>query len=141
MDLQLAGRLAFVSGSTQGIGYAIAEHLAREGAAVILHGRTHEKAEAAAGRLRAAVPTAEVSVQAADFGHPEQVEGLIGRIGEVEILVNNVGTFDLVDFFDADDALWQRYLDVDLLSAVRLSKGAPSQDAPARLGSDHLDRQ
>jgi len=123
MDLQLTGRRAFVSGSTQGIGYAVAEHLAREGAAVVLNGRTRERSEAAAARLRADVPGADVTAIAADLAVPQQVAALLAELGDVDVLVNNVGVFDLVSFVDADDATWQRYLDVDLLSAVRLSRG------------------
>ncbi|WP_293699837.1 SDR family oxidoreductase [uncultured Agrococcus sp.] len=123
MDLQLAGRSVFVSGSTQGIGYAIAETLAREGAAVILNGRTRERCEAAADRLRGAVPGVAVSAHAADFGEPEQVAALLAKLGPVDVLVNNVGVFDLMDFFEIDDTTWRRYLEIDLMSAVRLSRG------------------
>ncbi|MGO1467989.1 SDR family NAD(P)-dependent oxidoreductase [Microbacterium gubbeenense] len=123
MDLQLTGRRAFISGSTQGIGYAIAESLIREGASVILNGRTRERNESAVDRLRATVPGADVSSEPADLGDAEQVASLLHKIGHVDILVNSAGVFDLVDFFDADDESWQYYLDVDLMSAVRLSRG------------------
>lgn len=123
MDLHLTGRRALISGSTQGIGYVIAEKLAHEGASVILNGRTRERVESAAARLRTAVPGAEVSAEAADFGNPEQVASLITQVGEVDILVNNVGIFELMDFLETDDVTWQRYLELDLMSAVRLSRG------------------
>lgn len=122
MDLRLRGRRAFISGSTQGIGYSIAEALAAEGVAVVLNGRTDERGEEAAARLRASVPNAEIAQIAADFTDAAQVAALVDRLGSVDILVNNVGIFDLVDFAAADDAEWQRYLDVDLMSAVRLSR-------------------
>ncbi|HIY67271.1 MAG TPA: SDR family oxidoreductase [Candidatus Agrococcus pullicola] len=123
MDLQLTGHSVFVSGSTQGIGYAIAETLAREGARVILNGRTRERCEAAVDRLRAAVPGIAVSSVATDFEDPEQVAALLAKLSRVDVLVNNVGVFDLMDFFETDDTTWQRYLEVDLMSAVRLSRG------------------
>lgn len=122
MDLQLHGRRAFISGSTRGIGYAIAEELAKEGASVVLNGRTSQRSKEAAKRLRETVPTAEVDALAADFSDPAQVASLVERLGEVDILVNNVGVFDLVDFTATDDATWDHYLQVDLMSAVRLSR-------------------
>lgn len=122
MDLQLTGRRAFISGSTQGIGYAIAEELAKEGASVILNGRTEQRCLEAARRLRRAVPTAEVDVMPADFAAPDRVAALIDKLTDVDILVNNVGVFDLVDFTTTDDATWEHYLQVDLMSAVRLSR-------------------
>jgi NAD(P)-dependent dehydrogenase (short-subunit alcohol dehydrogenase family) len=122
MDLQMRGHRAFVSGSTQGIGYAIAEQLAREGASVILNGRTPERCADAARRLREDVPNAAVDAIAADFADPAQVSALVERLGDVDILVNNVGVFDLVDFAATDDAAWEHYLQVDLMSAVRLSR-------------------
>src|SRR5690606_20369853 len=113
-----------ISGSTQGIGYAIARGLAREGVAVTLNGRTDERCAAAVARLRNEVPGAAIDALAADLADPEQVAALAARVAEVDILVNNAGVFDLVDFATATDAEWQRYLDVDLLSAVRLSRAA-----------------
>lgn len=122
MDLHLSGRRAFISGSTQGIGYAIAQTLAEEGAAVVLNGRTSARADDAAQRLRDSVPGADVSSIPADFSDAEQVARLIAELGAVDILVNNVGVFDLVDFAATDDETWSGYLEVDLMSAVRLSR-------------------
>ncbi len=122
MDLQLHGQRAFISGSTQGIGYAIAEELVKEGVHVILNGRTEKRSHEAAQRLREAVPAAEVGAIAADFSDPAQVSELAASLGRIDILVNNVGVFDLVEFTSADDAVWDHYLQVDLMSAVRLSR-------------------
>ncbi|WP_367273362.1 SDR family NAD(P)-dependent oxidoreductase [Galactobacter sp.] len=116
------GSRAFISGSTQGIGFAIAKELATEGADVILNGRTADGCDSAAQRLRGMVPGASVEVIAADFAEPDQVTDLVARLGEVDILINNVGVFDLVDFATTDDAAWDHYLQVDLMSAVRLSR-------------------
>lgn len=124
MDMALNGKRAFVSGSTQGIGFAVARALAAEGAAVVLNGRSVDRVDDAVGRLRALVPTADVSGIAADFAHPGQVRDLMGRLGEVDVLVNNVGIFEIKAFEDISDDDWQRYLEVNLMSAVRLSRHA-----------------
>lgn len=124
MDLGLEGRRAFVSGSTQGIGKAVARLLAEEGASVVLNGRTQAGVDAAIEELRAAVPGADVSGIPADFADAEQVRDLLGRLGEVEVLVNNVGIFEVAAFGEITDDDWQRYLDVNLMSGVRLSRHA-----------------
>ncbi|MFE7223251.1 SDR family NAD(P)-dependent oxidoreductase [Nocardioides sp. NPDC057577] len=124
MDLGLTGTRAFVSGSTQGIGYAIARSLADEGAGVVVNGRSPERVDAAVDRLRAAVPTADVTGIPADFADPGQVRALLESLGEVDILVNNVGVFEVSAFEQISDEDWQRYLDINLMSGVRLSRHA-----------------
>ena len=124
MDLGLTGKRAFVSGSTQGIGYAIARALADEGVAVVVNGRSAERVDAAVERLRAAVPTADVTGIPADFADPGQVRALLESLGEVDILVNNVGVFEVSAFEQISDEDWQRYLDINLMSGVRLSRHA-----------------
>lgn len=122
MDLQVRDKKAFVSGSTQGIGYATALALAGEGAAVILNGRTDARVDAAVQRLRQAVPDATVSGLVADFEDPGQVADLLTAVADVDILVNNVGIFELQEFADISDEDWQRYFDVNLMSGVRLAR-------------------
>lgn len=122
MDLQLRGKTAFISGSTQGIGYAVASALAAEGARVILNGRSGERVDAAVAALRRSHPEAGHSGLAADFADPAQVVELLGRLGDVDILVNNVGLFGLQEFEAIDDDDWARYLEVNLMSGVRLSR-------------------
>ena len=122
MDLQLNGKRAFISGSTQGIGYAIASGLVREGATVILNGRTRDRVDAAVERLTAEVPGASVSGLAADFGDPGEVRRLLDSLNGIDILVNNVGLFDLRAFEEISDEEWQHYLEVNLMSGVRLSR-------------------
>ncbi|WP_104106158.1 SDR family oxidoreductase [Nocardioides sp. 616] len=122
MDLQLAGKSAFVSGSTQGIGYAIARGLLREGASVVINGRDAERVRTAVATLEAEVPGADVSGVAADFADPEQVSRLLESLGCLDILVNNVGLFELRPFAEIADAEWQRYFEVNLMSSVRLSR-------------------
>lgn len=124
MDLQLKDRRAFVSGSTQGIGYAIARALLGEGAAVVINGRSSSRVEDAVQKLRAEVPGAEVSGIAADFEDAEQVRNLLDSLGYIDILVNNVGLFELKPFADISDDDWQRYFDVNVMSGVRLSRWA-----------------
>ncbi|MFK4760590.1 SDR family NAD(P)-dependent oxidoreductase [Microbacterium sp. ZW T5_45] len=122
MDLGLHGRTAFISGSTQGIGYAIASALAAEGVRVTLNGRDTTRVEAAASRLRAEQSDAEVSAVAADFAKPDEVRALIASLGEVDILVNNVGLFGLAEFASLSDEEWARYVEVNVMSGVRLSR-------------------
>jgi NAD(P)-dependent dehydrogenase (short-subunit alcohol dehydrogenase family) len=122
MDLQLATRRAFVSGSTQGIGYAIAKALADEGAEVVLNGRDAARVEESVQRMRRESPGAKVAGLAADFSISGDVPRLLDSIGRVDILVNNVGLFDVTPFADVTDADWSRYLDVNVMSGVRLSR-------------------
>jgi NAD(P)-dependent dehydrogenase (short-subunit alcohol dehydrogenase family) len=122
VDLGLAGKRAFVSGSTQGIGFAIAEALLREGAEVVVNGRDADRVQGAVDRLRGAAPGAEVAGIAADFADAAQVEDLLDRLGDVDVLVNNVGVFEVAPFDRITDADWQRYLDVNLMSGVRLAR-------------------
>lgn len=122
MDLQLTGKRAFVSGSTQGIGFAVARALLDEGASVVLNGRSAARADTAVRRLEAEVPDADVSAIVADLGDASQVERLLGDLGDVDVLVNNVGVFELAPFEQITDADWQRYFDVNVMSGVRLSR-------------------
>jgi len=117
MQLQLAGKTAFVSGSTQGIGFAIAKALADEGVAVTVNGRDE-------GRVRSAVERlgARAKGIVADFGASEQVKSLLAELGDVDILVNNVGLFEVAPFDAVTDDAWQRYFDVNVMSGVRLSR-------------------
>lgn len=116
MDLQLGGRTALVSGSTKGIGFAIAKLLAAEGAKVILNGRT----AAAVAQARKRVPGAEGF--AADLATAQGCEAIAQRHPEVDILVNNLGIFERKAFEDIGDDEWQRYFDVNVMSGVRLSR-------------------
>ena len=124
MDLQLSGKTAFVSGSTQGIGFAIAEALLGEGASVVINGRDEGRLRTAMDSLKAAVPGALVSGIAADFADPEQVRHLLDCLGDLDILVNNVGLFEVTPFALVSDDDWQRYFDVNVMSSVRLSRHA-----------------
>lgn len=122
MDLQLMGRRAFISGSTQGIGRSVARVLAQEGAAVVVHGRDGDRVADTVRSLADEVPGAAISGVAADVGDPGEVNRLVTTLGEIDILVNNVGIFGVGSFEDATDEIWHHYLEVNLMSAVRLSR-------------------
>jgi len=122
MELQLHGKRAFVSGSTQGIGYAIASALTAEGVDVIVNGRDAARVETAVERLRREHPGSAPAGRVADFGEPEQVARLLDGLADVDILVNNVGLFGLAPFASIDDDEWARYLEVNVMSGVRLSR-------------------
>jgi NAD(P)-dependent dehydrogenase (short-subunit alcohol dehydrogenase family) len=120
MDLQLKGKLALVSGSTAGIGLAIATALAREGARVIINGRTQAAVDDVVGRLKAT--GADVEGFAGDLSDAAIAESLAQRHPGVEILVNNLGIFEPKPFEEIPDADWQRFFDVNVLSGVRLAR-------------------
>jgi NAD(P)-dependent dehydrogenase (short-subunit alcohol dehydrogenase family) len=122
VDLQLADKKAFISGSTQGIGYATARALAAEGAAVVLHGRTSAGVERAVAQLQAERPGVDVSGVAVDVAQGDQARDVIDSLGSVDILVNNVGVFELKPFTAITDEDWRHVFDVNVMSAVRLSR-------------------
>ena len=121
MDLRLDGKRALVTGSTAGIGYAIAEGLAQEGADVIVNGRSAERVAEAAGALNNATRTRAIGI-AADLGSADGVMRLVNEAGRVDILVNNVGIFAPVPFTDISDDAWQEIFDINVMSGVRLSR-------------------
>ncbi len=122
MDLQLKGKKAFISGSTQGIGFAIAQQLLREGASVIINGRNKEKTEKAKKQLEKQFPEAGILGIAADFKNKDEVLQLLEILPEVDILVNNLGIFDIAKFEKIPDAEWYHYFEINVMSAVRLSR-------------------
>lgn len=122
MDLQLKGKTAFISGSTQGIGFAIAQGLLREGANVIINGRSEAKVAEAVQKLSALSVSAEVSGVAADFSKVDEVNALLARLPDVDILVNNAGIFEPKAFTDISDEEWFRFFEVNVLSGVRLAR-------------------
>jgi 3-oxoacyl-[acyl-carrier protein] reductase len=122
MDLQLGGKLALVTASTGGIGKAIAEALAREGARVIVNGRSSPSVDAAMADIRTRVPSASLEALATDNGSAEGTAETVRRFPEVDILVNNLGIYEAVGFFDETDEAWQRLFEVNVMSGVRLAR-------------------
>ena len=122
MDLKLTGKIALVTGSTAGIGFAIASSLASEGAHVYLNGRTQERVDAAAAAIRSDAAAAKVDGIVADFSGPAGAEAVIAKLSTVDVLVNNVGIFEPKPFAEIPDADWYRLFEVNVMSGVRLSR-------------------
>jgi NAD(P)-dependent dehydrogenase (short-subunit alcohol dehydrogenase family) len=122
MNIDLSGKTALVTGSTAGIGYAIARGLAAAGASIVLNGRKQPSVDAAAAKLAGEVNGARVRGVAADVATAEGGAALVKSLPEVDILINNAGIFEPKDFFDIPDADWSRFFDVNVMSGVRLSR-------------------
>jgi NAD(P)-dependent dehydrogenase (short-subunit alcohol dehydrogenase family) len=122
MDFGLKGKSAVVSGSTAGIGFAIAVALAVEGAKVIVNGRTVARVTAAVESIRQRVKNADVRGIPADLGTPRGVETFLQQAPHADILVNNLGIFEVKSFLDIPDSDWLRFFEVNVLSGVRLSR-------------------
>ena len=121
MDLRLKAKLALVSGSTAGIGLAIAQALAAEGARVIVNGRSRKSVDEAVTGIKAG-PGGEVLGFAGDLAQAEVAEALVKQYPGIEILVNNLGIFEPKPFEDIPDDDWRRFFDVNVLSGVRLAR-------------------
>ncbi len=122
MDLKLNGKRALVSGSTAGIGFAIAAGLAREGASVIVNGRTQHRVDEALSKIKLDVRGADVVGIAADLGSKDGVAKATEQLPEVDILINNLGIFEPKAFGEIPDADWMRFFEVNVMSGVRLSR-------------------
>ena len=122
MDLQLKNKRALITGSTSGIGYAIAKSLAEEGTEVILNGRTQQRIDKAIKTLQETNPTAKISGIKADFRDIDSVKSLIKKIESVDILINNVGIISSQTFENTSDKDWYEMFEVNVMSSVRLSK-------------------
>jgi NAD(P)-dependent dehydrogenase (short-subunit alcohol dehydrogenase family) len=122
MDLGISGRTALVTGSTAGIGFAIAAALAREGATVVVNGRTSARTDEAVRRLRGLYPAATISGVAADVGTADGTQRLVAAAPTVDILVNNAGIFDTIPFEKITDEEWLEIFQVNVMSGVRLSR-------------------
>ena len=122
MNLKLADKTALVSGSTKGIGFAIASGLAREGARVIVNGRSDKAVVEAKNQIDQTVPDARIESFASDLSTAAATETLLQRFPRVDILVNNLGIFEPKPFEDIPDEDWRRFFEVNVLSGVRLSR-------------------
>lgn len=122
MRIDLTGRTAFVSGSTQGIGRAIAAGLARSGATTVINGRSAGSVEEALQALKNEVSDAHLRGVAADVATAEGAEAVAAAVPDIDILVNNLGIFEARPVLEIDDAEWRRYFEVNVLSGVRLAR-------------------
>jgi NAD(P)-dependent dehydrogenase (short-subunit alcohol dehydrogenase family) len=122
MHIDLSGKTALVSGSTAGIGFAIAKGLADSGAEVVINGRGQAKVDAAVNKLKTVVAGAKVRGIAADVATAAGCAALASALPEVDILINNAGIFEPKDFFEIPDEDWSRFFETNVMSGVRLSR-------------------
>lgn len=122
MNLQMTNKKALISGSSQGIGFAIAKTLAAEGAQVIINGRCKDKLAAAKQKILSEYPQAQVEYFAGDLSSNDACNLLASEHPEIDILVNALGIFEPKDFLDIPDEDWERFFNVNVLSGVRLSR-------------------
>jgi NAD(P)-dependent dehydrogenase (short-subunit alcohol dehydrogenase family) len=122
MKIDLSGKTALVTGSTAGIGHAIAKGLASVGAAIVINGRTQAKVDAAVAAVAKAVPGSKVRGVAADVSTAAGCKALVAALPDVDILINNAGIFEPKGFFEIPDEDWSRFFEVNVMSGVRLAR-------------------
>jgi len=122
MDLDLSGRTALITGSTGGIGYAIARELAVLGATVAVNGRGPERVRASIDRLSGEVPSARFIAAPGDLSADAGIGSILASVPDLDILVNNAGIFEPKPFFEIPDEDWRRFFDVNVLGGVRLAR-------------------
>jgi NAD(P)-dependent dehydrogenase (short-subunit alcohol dehydrogenase family) len=122
MKIDLSDKTALVTGSTAGIGHAIAKGLAATGATVVINGRTQSKVDAAVAAIAKAMPEAKLRGVAADVSTSAGCKTLFADLPQVDILVNNAGIFEPKEFVDIPDEDWTRFFEVNVMSGVRLSR-------------------
>ncbi|KHK02806.1 SDR family NAD(P)-dependent oxidoreductase [Desulfovibrio sp. TomC] len=122
MHIDLTGKLAIVTGSTAGIGFAIAQGLAASGARVVVNGRSQRAVERALDKLASALPQDRLLGFPGDLGEAKGCQALVAAHPDCDILVNNLGIYGLQDFFEIPDAEWTRFFEVNVMSGVRLSR-------------------
>jgi len=122
MDLKIKNKIALVTGSTAGIGFAIAKALANEGVQVVVNGRTAERVKLAVEQLKKETGNENVKGIVADFADKAAVQKLIDQLPTVDILVNNVGIFEPKQFADIPDEDWFKFFEVNVMSGIRLSR-------------------
>ncbi|XGV96167.1 MAG: SDR family NAD(P)-dependent oxidoreductase [Leptolyngbya sp. BL-A-14] len=122
MDLKLTDKTALVSGSTGGIGFAIAQSLAQEGATVIINGRSETRVNQAIDKLKAVAPHAKLSSAAVDLSTSAGADQLFQQVPAVDILINNLGVYEPKAFGDISDQDWLNIFEANVLSGIRLSR-------------------
>jgi len=123
MNLELNKKTAVISGSTKGIGFAVARQLVAEGAHVIVNGRSEKAVTSALEQIQKAVPGAKVEGVAGDLSTAKAAEDLLKRFPAMDILVNNLGIYEPKPFDEISDEEWRRIFEINVLSGVRLSRG------------------
>jgi NAD(P)-dependent dehydrogenase (short-subunit alcohol dehydrogenase family) len=122
VDLKLTDKVVLVTGSTAGIGFAIANSLASEGAHVYLNGRTQERVDRAMAAIRSQAAAGKVDGIVSDFSSAAGAETVIAKLPNVDVLVNNVGIFEPKPFAKIPDADWYRFFEINVMSGVRLAR-------------------
>ncbi|MUG45866.1 SDR family NAD(P)-dependent oxidoreductase [Paenibacillus woosongensis] len=122
MDMGLNNKTALVTGSTKGIGKAIAIELAKEGVNVLINGRNYEEVERIVNEIKSDFPATSPQNAAADIVDKEQREALFGKFPNIDILVNNMGIYEIMQYEDADDEVWDKYIHTNVLAANALTK-------------------
>ena len=122
MQISLAGKTALVTGSTSGIGLALAKGLAASGAETIINGRGQDKVDRVVADLRRVMPQAKLRGVAGDVGDAAGCEALVRAVPQVDVLINNAGIFEPKDFFAIPDSDWDKMMEVNVMSGVRLSR-------------------
>src|SRR5882757_1603311 len=122
MRIDLSGKTALVTGSTSGMGYAMAKGLAEAGAAVVVHGRTDKSVSKARERLKNEVPGANLRGHVAELGDADAIRELLAAVRDVDILINNAGPIESKPFFELTDDDWERFFQVYVMAAVRFSR-------------------
>ena len=134
MNLQVDGKKTLVTGSTAGIGFAIARTLAREGASVVITGRTQQRVDNATETIRKEIRDAKISGIAVDLATPEGISKCIEAVPAVDVLVNNVGVYEPKPFEQITDDDWHTIIEVNFMSGVRLSRHYLSRMKAANWG-------
>lgn len=122
MELYLSGKKVLITGSTSGIGKAIAKSLVREGAEVIINGRNKEKIDLTIDEIKEDYPNAVLYSAEADLSNTEGCEKVLKQFQSVDILINNLGIFEPADFFELEDDEWSKVFEVNIMSSVRLAR-------------------
>ncbi|KAA0834918.1 SDR family NAD(P)-dependent oxidoreductase [Bacillus paralicheniformis] len=122
MDMGLKNKTALVTGSTKGIGKAIAIELAKEGVHVLINGRNEEEAERTVNEIKSAFPATSPQNAAADIVDIKQREALFKKYPQIDILINNMGIYEIMEYEDVDDEIWEKYFRTNVLAANSLTK-------------------
>ncbi|MEO1260271.1 MAG: SDR family oxidoreductase [Bacteroidota bacterium] len=122
MDLQLKNKTVFITGSTAGIGFATAKIFLQEGANVIINGRTEKNVIDGINKLTKIFPDKNIIGLPADFSNKKEIDLILNKLNDVDILINNVGIYSAQSFFETTDEDWFRQFEVNVMSGVRLSR-------------------